>query len=41
VRGFSPSGLSGPKGNRETFVWCSLEGVGLDDLAGALREVEV
>ena len=22
VRGFASSGLPGPKGNRETFVWC-------------------
>ena len=22
IRGFASSGLPGPKGNRETFVWC-------------------
>ena len=26
VRGFAPSGLPGPKGNIETFVWCAREG---------------
>ena len=26
VRGFASSGLPGPKGNRETFVWCGGEG---------------
>jgi 23S rRNA (cytidine1920-2'-O)/16S rRNA (cytidine1409-2'-O)-methyltransferase len=41
VRGFAPSGLPGPKGNRETFVWCELEGQGIDDLVSAIREVEV
>jgi 23S rRNA (cytidine1920-2'-O)/16S rRNA (cytidine1409-2'-O)-methyltransferase len=40
VRGFAPSGLPGPKGNRETFVWCGA-GEGLDDLATALEEVDV
>jgi 23S rRNA (cytidine1920-2'-O)/16S rRNA (cytidine1409-2'-O)-methyltransferase len=41
VRGFAPSGLPGPKGNRETFVWCSRQGQGHEDLDLALREVEV
>ena len=25
IRGFASSGLPGPKGNRETFVWCGGE----------------
>ncbi len=41
VRGFASSGLPGPKGNRETFVWCARDGEGLDDLAAALGEVDV
>jgi 23S rRNA (cytidine1920-2'-O)/16S rRNA (cytidine1409-2'-O)-methyltransferase len=42
VRGFAPSGLPGPKGNIETFVWCADEaGGGIEDLGAALREVEV
>ena len=40
VRGFASSGLPGPKGNRETFVWCSQGGESLSDLETALREVE-
>ena len=28
VRGFASSGLPGPKGNRETFVWCGGGGAG-------------
>jgi 23S rRNA (cytidine1920-2'-O)/16S rRNA (cytidine1409-2'-O)-methyltransferase len=40
VRGFAFSGLAGPKGNRETFIWCSREGRSLDDVQGAIREVE-
>ncbi len=39
VRGLAPSGLSGPKGNRETFVWATREGKPVD-LESALREVE-
>jgi len=42
VLGFAPSGLPGPKGNLETFVWLaegSHEGA-LDDLEAAVREVE-
>jgi 23S rRNA (cytidine1920-2'-O)/16S rRNA (cytidine1409-2'-O)-methyltransferase len=30
VRGFAPSGLPGPKGNRETFMWCTREGESID-----------
>lgn len=40
VRGFAASGLPGPKGNRETFALCGGEGEPLDDLEGALREVD-
>jgi 23S rRNA (cytidine1920-2'-O)/16S rRNA (cytidine1409-2'-O)-methyltransferase len=41
VRGFAPSGLPGPKGNRETFVWCAPRGPGLSDLRSAVAEVDV
>jgi 23S rRNA (cytidine1920-2'-O)/16S rRNA (cytidine1409-2'-O)-methyltransferase len=40
IRGFAPSGLPGPKGNRETFVWCGGEGAGIDDLEAAVDEVD-
>ncbi len=40
VRGFASSGLPGPKGNRETFVWCGAQGPGMEDLEAAAREVE-
>jgi 23S rRNA (cytidine1920-2'-O)/16S rRNA (cytidine1409-2'-O)-methyltransferase len=40
VRGFAPSGLPGPKGNRETFVWCGGGGPALDDLEVALVAAE-
>ena len=40
VRGFASSGLPGPKGNRETFVWCGGEGPGVDDLEAAIAAVE-
>jgi 23S rRNA (cytidine1920-2'-O)/16S rRNA (cytidine1409-2'-O)-methyltransferase len=42
VVGFASSGLPGPKGNRETFVWLAEAGRagGIDDLEGAAREVE-
>jgi 23S rRNA (cytidine1920-2'-O)/16S rRNA (cytidine1409-2'-O)-methyltransferase len=41
VLGFASSGLPGPKGNLETFVWLA-EGTraGVDDLERAAREVE-
>jgi 23S rRNA (cytidine1920-2'-O)/16S rRNA (cytidine1409-2'-O)-methyltransferase len=40
VRGFASSNLPGPKGNRETFVWCGGEGDEPDDLEAAVRAVE-
>jgi 23S rRNA (cytidine1920-2'-O)/16S rRNA (cytidine1409-2'-O)-methyltransferase len=39
VRGVASSGLPGPKGNRETFVWASRSGEAID-LDAALEEVE-
>lgn len=42
VRGFASSGLPGPKGNRETFVWCGGEGPEVEDLeAAVVAAVEV
>jgi 23S rRNA (cytidine1920-2'-O)/16S rRNA (cytidine1409-2'-O)-methyltransferase len=40
VRGFASSGLPGPKGNRETFVWCGGDGPGVEDLEAAAAGVE-
>jgi 23S rRNA (cytidine1920-2'-O)/16S rRNA (cytidine1409-2'-O)-methyltransferase len=41
VMGFAPSGLPGPKGNLETFVWLAEPGrAGVQDLDAALREVD-
>jgi 23S rRNA (cytidine1920-2'-O)/16S rRNA (cytidine1409-2'-O)-methyltransferase len=42
VLGFAPSGLPGPKGNRETFVWLAEPGRdgALDDLEAAAGAVE-
>jgi 23S rRNA (cytidine1920-2'-O)/16S rRNA (cytidine1409-2'-O)-methyltransferase len=44
VLGFAPSGLPGPKGNRETFVWLAEAGraAAVDDagLEAAARSVE-
>jgi 23S rRNA (cytidine1920-2'-O)/16S rRNA (cytidine1409-2'-O)-methyltransferase len=41
VLGFASSGLPGPKGNRETFVWLAEAGRGPDaDLEALAREVE-
>ena len=37
VRGFASSGLPGPKGNRETFVWCGGEGEPVADLEAAIH----
>jgi 23S rRNA (cytidine1920-2'-O)/16S rRNA (cytidine1409-2'-O)-methyltransferase len=39
VRGFASSGLPGPKGNRETFVWCGGKGPGVDDLEAVVAAV--
>jgi 23S rRNA (cytidine1920-2'-O)/16S rRNA (cytidine1409-2'-O)-methyltransferase len=41
VRGFASSGLPGPKGNRETFVWLGGEGKEVDDLASAVAEADL
>jgi 23S rRNA (cytidine1920-2'-O)/16S rRNA (cytidine1409-2'-O)-methyltransferase len=41
VRGFAPSGLPGPKGNVETFVWCGGDGPPLADPEAALGAVDV
>jgi 23S rRNA (cytidine1920-2'-O)/16S rRNA (cytidine1409-2'-O)-methyltransferase len=40
VRGFASSGLPGPKGNRETFVWCGGEGPEVADLEAAILAAE-
>ena len=41
VLGFASSGLPGPKGNRETFLWLAEPGrLGLEDVEAAAREVE-
>jgi 23S rRNA (cytidine1920-2'-O)/16S rRNA (cytidine1409-2'-O)-methyltransferase len=41
VLGYASSGLPGPKGNRETFVWIAEGGRGgVDDLEACAREVE-
>ncbi len=40
VRGFASSGLPGPKGNRETFVWCGGEGPVVSDLPAAIAAGE-
>ena len=40
VRGLAPSGLPGPKGNLETFVWATRDGEAID-LERTLEEVEV
>jgi 23S rRNA (cytidine1920-2'-O)/16S rRNA (cytidine1409-2'-O)-methyltransferase len=40
VRGFASSGLPGPKGNRETFVWCGGDGSEVEDLEAAVAAVE-
>ncbi len=39
VRGFASSGLPGPKGNRETFVWCG-GGEEVIDLEASILSVE-
>jgi 23S rRNA (cytidine1920-2'-O)/16S rRNA (cytidine1409-2'-O)-methyltransferase len=40
VRGFASSGLPGPKGNRETFLWASDGGEGVPDVNSAALEAE-
>jgi 23S rRNA (cytidine1920-2'-O)/16S rRNA (cytidine1409-2'-O)-methyltransferase len=41
VQGYCSSGLPGPAGNEESFVWCTEGGrSGVADLAAAAREVE-
>jgi 23S rRNA (cytidine1920-2'-O)/16S rRNA (cytidine1409-2'-O)-methyltransferase len=40
VRGFASSGLPGPKGNRETFVWCGGDGPEVADFQVALLAAE-
>jgi 23S rRNA (cytidine1920-2'-O)/16S rRNA (cytidine1409-2'-O)-methyltransferase len=40
VRGLAPSGLPGPKGNLETFIWGTRAGEGID-LEKELKETEV
>jgi 23S rRNA (cytidine1920-2'-O)/16S rRNA (cytidine1409-2'-O)-methyltransferase len=39
VRGFASSGLPGPKGNRETFVWCGGSGSEVGDMEVAAAAV--
>ncbi len=39
VRGFASSGLPGPKGNRETFIWCRRDGESVD-VETAIAEVD-
>jgi 23S rRNA (cytidine1920-2'-O)/16S rRNA (cytidine1409-2'-O)-methyltransferase len=39
VRGFASSGLPGPKGNRETFVWCGGSGPEVSDIPAAVAAV--
>lgn len=41
IRGFASSELPGPKGNRETFVWCGGAGESPHDLEAAVAEVEL
>jgi 23S rRNA (cytidine1920-2'-O)/16S rRNA (cytidine1409-2'-O)-methyltransferase len=40
IRGFASSGLPGPKGNRETFVWCGGSGAEVADLEAAIAAAE-
>jgi 23S rRNA (cytidine1920-2'-O)/16S rRNA (cytidine1409-2'-O)-methyltransferase len=40
IRGIASSGLPGPKGNRESFVWCGGEGAEVEDLEGAIAAAD-
>jgi 23S rRNA (cytidine1920-2'-O)/16S rRNA (cytidine1409-2'-O)-methyltransferase len=40
IRGIASSRLPGPKGNRETFVWCGGEGPEVDDLEAAVAAAD-
>jgi len=40
VRGFAASGLPGPKGNRETFIWCARGAADAVDVERLLEDVE-
>jgi 23S rRNA (cytidine1920-2'-O)/16S rRNA (cytidine1409-2'-O)-methyltransferase len=40
IRGFASSELPGPKGNRETFVWCGGDGRQVEDLEAAVAAAE-
>ena len=40
IRGFASSELPGPKGNRETFLWCGGAKEGIEDLERAIAEVD-
>ncbi len=40
IRGVASSGLPGPKGNRETFLWLGGSGEPVSDLDAAIQEVE-
>jgi 23S rRNA (cytidine1920-2'-O)/16S rRNA (cytidine1409-2'-O)-methyltransferase len=40
IRGFASSGLPGPKGNRETFVWGGGQGPEVEDLEAAVATVQ-
>jgi len=40
VRGFASSGLPGPKGNRESFIWFGGNGAEVEDLEAAILIVE-
>jgi 23S rRNA (cytidine1920-2'-O)/16S rRNA (cytidine1409-2'-O)-methyltransferase len=40
VRGFASSGLPGPKGNLETFIWAASSGRAVEDLEQALERAD-
>jgi 23S rRNA (cytidine1920-2'-O)/16S rRNA (cytidine1409-2'-O)-methyltransferase len=40
IRGFASSGLPGPKGNLETFIWLARRGEPIADVQGAIAKVE-